>query len=117
MARVRKAPASRKRRRRVLAQAKGYRGPRGKLVRQATEAVERGLAYAYRDRKVRKRDFRGLWIIRIGAAAKAEGLSYSRFINGLKKAGVEIDRKVLSDLAVRNKGVFQELVKVSKGAK
>jgi large subunit ribosomal protein L20 len=111
---VKSTPASRKRRRRILKSAKGYRGPRGKLIRLATEAVERGLAYAYRDRKVRKREFRGLWITRIGAACKNEGLSYSRFVDGLKKAGVELDRKILSDLAVNDKNVFQELIKVSK---
>jgi large subunit ribosomal protein L20 len=112
--RVAKAPASRKRRKRILKRAKGYRGPRGKLIRLATEAVERGLAYAYRDRKVRKRDFRALWIIRIGAACKAEGLSYSRFIDGLKKARVALDRKILADLAVTHQNVFQELVRVAQ---
>ena len=117
MAKVKKAPASRKRRRRILSRAKGYRGPRGKLVRQATEAVERGLAYAYRDRKVRKRDFRGLWITRIGAACRDQGISYSRFMAGLKREGVGLDRKILADLAVRNKTVFRELVKIAKGPK
>lgn len=114
MVRVAKAPASRRRRRRILKRAKGYRGPRGKLIRLATEAVDRGLAYAYRDRKVRKRDFRGLWITRIAGACKGEGLSYSRFIDGLKKAGVIIDRKLLADLAVRDKTAFLELVKVAQ---
>lgn len=114
MVKAAKAPASRERRRRVLKRAKGYRGARGSLIRLATEAVERGLAYAYRDRKVRKRDFRGLWITRIGAACKAEGCSYSRFIDGLKKADVALNRKILADLAVRDKAAFQELVKVAK---
>ncbi len=114
MVKAAKAPASRERRRRVLKRAKGYRGARGSLIRLATEAVERGLAYAYRDRKVRKRDFRSLWITRIGAACKAEDLSYSRFIDGLKKAKVGLNRKILADLAVRDRAVFQELVKVVK---
>jgi large subunit ribosomal protein L20 len=111
---VKTAPASRERRRRVLQRAKGYRSARGSLIRLATEAVERGLAYAYRDRKVRKRDFRGLWITRIGAACKEEGMSYSRFIAGLKKAKVALDRKVLADLAVCERDVFRELVKVAR---
>ncbi|MDD5556245.1 MAG: 50S ribosomal protein L20 [bacterium] len=115
MVRVAHAPASRERRRRILKRAKGYRGSRGKLTRQATEAVERGLAYAYRDRKVRKRDFRGLWITRIGAASRAEGMSYSKFMAGLKRAGVAIDRKILADLAVRETAVFSELAKVARG--
>jgi large subunit ribosomal protein L20 len=112
---VKTAPTSRKRRRRVLKRAKGYRTARGSLIRLATEAVERGLVYAFRDRKVRKRDFRGLWITRIGAACKAEGFSYSRFIAGLKKAGVALDRKVMADLAVRDRDVFRELAKVARG--
>ncbi|MEJ2745416.1 MAG: 50S ribosomal protein L20 [bacterium] len=114
MVKAAKAPASRKRRRRVLKRAKGYRSARGSLVRLATEAVERGLAYAYRDRKVRKRDFRSLWITRIGAACKAEGCSYSRFMDGLKKANVVLNRKILADLAVRDRAAFQELVKIAK---
>jgi large subunit ribosomal protein L20 len=114
LAKVKNAPASRKRRRRILTRVKGYRGPRGKLVRLATEAVERSLAYAFRDRRVRKRDFRSLWITRIGAACKAEDISYSRFIDGLRKADVALDRKMLADLAVRNKNVFRQLVKVAK---
>ncbi|MCX6358102.1 MAG: 50S ribosomal protein L20 [Candidatus Aureabacteria bacterium] len=115
MVRVRTAPASRERRRRILKRAKGYRTSRGSLIRLATEAVERGLAYAYRDRKVRKRDFRALWITRIGAACKAEGISYSRFMDGLKKAHVALDRKVLADLAAREAPVFKELVRVAQG--
>ena len=114
MVRVAKAPASRERRRRILKRAKGYRSARGSLIRLATEAVERALAYSYRDRKVRKRDFRSLWITRIGAACKAEGFSYSRFIDGLKKAKVNLNRKILADLAVRDRAVFQELVKVAR---
>jgi len=99
-----------------LKRAKGYRTARGSLIRLATESVERGLAYSYRDRKVRKRDFRSLWITRIGAACKEEGLSYSRLMDGLKKAHVGLDRKILADLAVRDKGVFKELVKVAQAA-
>lgn len=116
MVRVTKAPASRERRRRILKRAKGYRTARGNLIRLATEAVERGLAYAYRDRKVRKRDFRSLWITRIGAACRQQGLSYSRFMDGLKRAQVSLDRKMLADLAVRERDVFQELVKVAQAA-
>jgi len=116
LAKVKKAPASRERRRRILKRAKGYRTARGSLIRLATEAVERGLAYAYRDRKVRKRDFRGLWITRIGAACKEEGLSYSHFIDGLRRAQVGLNRKILADLAVRDRSVFQELVKVAQAA-
>lgn len=116
MVRVSKAPASRERRRRVLKRAKGYRTARGSLIRIATEAVERGLAYAYRDRKVRKREFRNLWVARIGAACKEEGLSYSKFMDGLKKARVGLNRKILADLAVHDRGAFQELVKIARGA-
>ncbi|NIX19045.1 MAG: 50S ribosomal protein L20, partial [Actinobacteria bacterium] len=93
-------------------QAKGYRGGRSKLYRPARNAVERGWSYAYRDRRQRKRDFRRLWITRINAAARQHDLSYSRFINGLKTAGVELNRKVLADLAVRDPRAFGELVAV-----
>ena len=99
MPRVKRGVAARKRKNRILKQAKGYRGGRGNLLKSAREAVERGWKYAYRDRKQRKRQFRALWIARINAAARENGLSYSRFMNGLKQAGVEVDRKVLAELA------------------
>ena len=112
--RVKRGLAAHKRHKRYLAQAKGYRSARHKLYRTAREAVERALCYAYRDRKVRKREFRKLWILRINAAARIGGLSYSRFMNGLSKAGIALDRKVLADLAVRQKEDFAKLVDLAK---
>jgi len=100
MPRVKRGFKARHRRNKVLKLAKGYRGARSKLFRSATEAVDRALNYAFRDRRVKKRDFRALWITRINAAARINGLSYSKLIHGLKKAMVEIDRKVMADLAV-----------------
>lgn len=94
--------------------AKGYVGGRGKLYRAARETVERSLAYAYRDRRVRKRDFRSLWISRINAGARLSGLSYSQFIKGLKQAGVELDRKILADLAVVDLPVFGQIAALAK---
>jgi large subunit ribosomal protein L20 len=94
--------------------AKGYVGGRGRLYRSARETVERALAFAYRDRRVKKRTFRGLWITRIGAAAKINGLSYSQFIKGLKQAGVEIDRKILSEIAVADMAGFGQLAETAK---
>jgi large subunit ribosomal protein L20 len=114
--RVTNAPASRKRRKRVLKLAKGFRLKRSKLYRYASDAVDHGLQYAYRDRRTRKRDFRALWQIRINAAARAAGLTYSRFIEGLKAAKVTLDRKVLADLAATDAAAFGELVKVAQGA-
>jgi large subunit ribosomal protein L20 len=96
--------------------AKGFVGGRRKLYRQARETVEKGLAYAYRDRKVRKRDFRGLWTIRINAAARSNGISYSALINGLKKAGVALDRKILADLAVHDPGAFSEVAQLAQAS-
>lgn len=113
MPRSTNAPASRKRRKRVLKAAKGYRGFRSKLYRYAKDAVRKAMVYNYRDRKNRKREFRGLWIQRINAATRAHGLSYARFMEGLKASGVELDRKVLSDLAVHDDDAFQGLVKQS----
>ena len=101
MPRAKGGPKTRRRHKKMLKHAKGYVGGRRKTYRQARETVENGLVYAYRDRKVRKREFRGLWIVRINAAARPHGLSYSRLIAGLKKAGVEIDRKILAALAAR----------------
>ncbi|MEX0658805.1 MAG: 50S ribosomal protein L20 [Egibacteraceae bacterium] len=116
MARIKRGVQSRKSRRTVLHRAKGFRGARSRRYRIANEAVLHADRYAYRDRRTRKRDFRKLWIQRINAAARNEGLSYSRFINGLKRAEVEVDRKVLADLAVRDPKAFAELVAVAKGA-
>lgn len=105
---------SRRRRKKILKMAKGYRSVRSRAYRKAREAVEKGLTYAYRDRKNRKRDFRRLWIIRISAAARAEGLTYSKFMHGLKKANVELDRKVLADLAVFNQDSFKQLTETAR---
>lgn len=114
MPKVKKVPASRKRKKRFIKLAKGYRGGRSRLYRTARETVQRALAYATRDRKVRKRDFRKLWIARINAAAKQNGISYSRFMNGLKKSKVVIDRKMLAELAVNDAKAFKRLVKMAK---
>ncbi len=114
MPRVKRGFKARRRRNKVLKLAKGYRGARSKLFRSATEAVDRALNYAFRDRKVKKRDFRALWITRINAASRLNGLSYSKLIHGLKKASVEIDRKVLADLAVSDPRGFSEIATVAK---
>jgi len=116
MPRATNSPASRKRRKRTLAKAKGFRGFRSKLFRYAKDAVRKAMHYAYRDRKVRKREFRKLWIQRINAAARAEGLSYSRFTEGMKAAGIELDRKVLSDMAIKDAAAFTALVQLAKQA-
>jgi large subunit ribosomal protein L20 len=116
MPRVRKAVKSRERRKKILNQAKGFRGGRSKLLRSASETVDRALKFAYRDRKVRKREFRSLWIIRINAATREHGLSYSRFMNGLKTANVELDRKSLANLAMTDPAAFAKLVEVAKQA-
>ena len=104
------------RRRKILRQAKGYWGRRSKLYRTAKDAVAKSLSYAYRDRKTKKRAFRSLWITRISAGCRAEGISYSRFMNGLRLANVEMDRKVLSNLAIQDKEAFQALVARAKDA-
>ena len=114
MPRATNSPASRRRRKRVLKQAKGYWGGRRRLYRTAREAVDRAGAYAYRDRRTRKRDFRRLWIARINAAARQNGLSYSRFMDGLKRADVSVNRKVLADIAVNDAEAFEKLVEVAK---
>ncbi len=114
MPRVKRGFKARQRRNKVLKLAKGYRGARSKLFRSATEAVDRALNYAFRDRRVKKRDFRALWITRINAAARINGLSYSKLIHGLKTASVEIDRKVLADLAVSDPAGFSELATLAK---
>jgi len=114
MPRVKRGVAARKRRNRILNQAKGYYGARSKLFKTAREAVETGWRYAYRDRKQRKRTYRALWITRINAAARENGLSYSRLINGLKLANVEVDRKILAQLAVSDPQAFGALADVAK---
>lgn len=112
--RVKRGMAAHRRHKKYLDLAKGYRGGRSKLYRTAREAVERALVYSFRDRKVRKREFRKLWILRINAGARESSLSYSRFMDGLKKAGIQLDRKVLADLAVRCKDDFAKLVEMAK---
>jgi len=112
--RVKKGVASRKRRKRLLKQAKGYWGRRKNNIRRAKETLIRALAYAYRDRRQRKRDFRRLWITRINAAVRPYGFSYSKFMGSLKKAGVELDRKALSEMAIREPESFKAVVDVAK---
>ena len=114
MPRVKRGVTARKRRNRILNEAKGYYGARSKLFKTAREAVEHGWRYAYRDRKQRKRTFRALWITRINAAARENGLSYSRLINGLKQANVEVDRKILAQLAVTDPKAFGALADLAK---
>ncbi len=114
--RVTNAPASRKRRTRMIRAAKGFRMRRSKPYRYASDALDHGRQYAYRDRKTKKRNFRALWQVRINAAARAAGLTYSRFMEGLKAARVGLDRKVLADLAARDSAAFGELVRVAQDA-
>ena len=116
MPRATNGPASRKRRKRVLAKAKGFRGARSKLFRYAKDAVFKAQTWSYPHRKTRKRNFRALWIQRVNAAVRAEGLTYSRFIEGLNAAGVQIDRKVLSDMAIHAADDFKALVGQAKQA-
>ena len=115
MTRVKRGFKRAQRRKRMLKFAKGFYGAKSRLYRSAKEAVEKALLYSYHDRKVRKRDFRKLWIVRISAASVANGLSYSKFMGGLKKANVTLDRKILADMAVRNPEAFSKLVAVAKG--
>ena len=117
MARVKRAVQGRKHHRAVLEQARGYYGNKSRSYRSANEQVMHSLRYAYRDRRARKGDFRQLWIQRINAATRQHGVSYSVFINGLRQAGVEVDRKVLADLAVNDPAAFAALVEVSRGEK
>lgn len=114
MPRTRKGAARKQAHKKLLKMAKGYRGGRGRLYRTAKETVIRALAYAHRDRKRRKRDFRRLWIIRIGAASAQRGMSYSRFMNGLKRANVELDRKMLAEIAVNDAPAFDALVELAQ---
>ena len=116
MPRATNAPASRARRKRVLKKAKGYRGRRTKLFRYAKDAIMKGQYWAYRDRKTRKRTFRYLWIQRLNAAARANGMTYSRFAEGLKAAGIGLDRKILAELAVADEAAFKSIVDQAKSA-
>ena len=114
MARVKRGMMSLKKRRKVLKAVKGFRGARGRNYKAANEALLHSLIYAFRDRRVRKRDFRALWITRINAAARQEGLSYSRLMSGLKKEGLAINRKVLADLAINDQAAFEKLLAIAK---
>ena len=114
MPRVKRGVTARKRHKKVLKLAKGYRGARSRTFRVANESVLKALSYAHRDRRAKKRDFRKLWIARINAAARKDGLSYSRFMDGLKKAGVDVNRKMLAQMAVEDDGAFSQLVDVAK---
>ena len=116
MARVKKAINARKRHKKVLKLAKGYFGSRSKQFRAAEGSVMRAMAASYKGRKLRKRDFRKLWIARINAAARMNGLSYSKFINGLKKANIDLNRKILADMAVNDEAAFAKLVEIAKNA-
>lgn len=115
MARVKRAINAKKKHKKILKQAKGYFGAKSKLFRPANQAVMKSLNYAYIGRKLRKRDFRKLWIARINAAARLNGMSYSRFINGLKKANIEVNRKMLSEMAIHDSEGFAKLVEIAKG--
>ena len=114
MTRVKRSVHARKKRRKVLAQASGYWGLKSKVYRRAKEQVQHSLQYAYRDRRVRKRDFRRLWIVRINAAARLNGITYSKMMYGLKQAGIEVDRKMLADLAVRDAAAFTAIADAAK---
>jgi len=116
MARVKRGVTAHARHKKVLGLAKGYRGRNHSVYRIALEKVEKGLQYAYRDRRNKKRDFRGLWIQRINAAAREHGLTYSQFMHGVKLAGIELDRKVLSDLAIREPGAFAQIAAGAQAA-
>ena len=116
MARVKRAVNAQKKRRTVLESASGYRGQRSRLYRKAKEQVIHSLNYAYRDRRARKRDFRRLWIVRINAAARREGMSYSQLIHGLGEAGVEVNRKMLADIAVRDPEAFRRFAELAREA-
>lgn len=116
MPRVKRSVHSLKKRRKVFKAAKGFRGGHGNLLRSAKEAIARALRYAFRDRRTKKREFRALWITRVNAAARENGLSYSQFMYGLKKAGVEVDRKILADLAVNDSAGFRSLADQAKAS-
>lgn len=114
MPRATNAPASRARRKRMVAKAKGFRGNRSKLYRYAKNAVQHGQVYAFRDRKAKKRTYRGLWAIRLNAACRAQGFTYSKLVNGLKRAKVALNRKALADIAVRDAGAFSQIIKLAQ---
>ncbi len=114
MPRVKRGVTARARHKKILVQAKGYKGSRSRTYRSAKQAVIKAGQYAYRDRRQRKRQFRALWIVRINAGARSHGITYSQFMNGLKKANIEIDRKVLSDLAIHDKAAFATIVEQAK---
>jgi large subunit ribosomal protein L20 len=116
MARVKRGVTAHARPKRLLQDAEGRKGTRSRLIKPAREALLHALAYATRDRKQRKRQMRGLWIVRINAAVRAQGMSYNKFIQGLKKAEIDIDRKILADLAVRDAGTFTKIVEAAKGS-
>ena len=116
MSRVKRGSVSRQRHKKVLKLAKGFRGQRSKIFKVANQAVMKSLSYAYRDRRNKRRDLRSLWIMRINAAVRIHGLSYSRFINGLKKANIELNRKFLADMAVRQPDAFAQVVEKAKAA-
>lgn len=116
MARVKRSVNAKKKRRVILEQASGYRGQRSRLYRKAKEQVTYSMVYSYRDRRQRKREFRRLWIARINAAARAEGMTYNRFMQGLSLAGIEVDRRVLAELAVSDQAAFAQLVAQAKAA-
>lgn len=116
MARIKRGTTTRAKHKRILDQAKGYYGRRKNTIRIARQAVEKAGQYAYRDRKVKKRSFRGLWIQRINAGVRAEGLTYSQFMHGLKLAGIELDRKVLADIAMHEGDAFKAIIAQAKGA-
>jgi len=116
MPRVKRGTKRRAKRKKILERASGYMLTKSKLYRSAKESVERGLKFAYAGRRQKKRQYRSLWIVRIGAAAKLNGLSYSQFINGLKKSGMELDRKILADIAVKDPASFSTLAQQAKGA-
>jgi len=116
MPRVKRGTKRRAKRKKILERASGYFLTKSKLYRAAKESVERGLKFAYSGRKQKKRQYRSLWIVRIGAAAKLNGMSYSQFVHGLKEAGVELDRKILADLAVKDPGAFKSLAEQAKSA-
>ena len=116
MARVKRGVTAKARHKKILKAAKGYQGARSRVLRVAKQAVTKAAQYAYRDRKQKKRDFRALWIVRINAATRIHGLTYSRFINGLAKADIAVDRKILADLALTDPAVFSQLVDKAKAA-
>lgn len=116
MSRIKRSVTARKKRRKILKLAKGFFGARSRLIRTATEAVNKAMKYAYRDRRARKREFRQLWIARISAAVRLHNVSYSRFMDGVKKSGIELDRKMLAELAVNDPQGFAQVVAAAKGS-